>query len=57
MNNNNNNNNRYVLGHDAMRKMSNSNVLIAGMKGLGIEVGMCILCVYIMNDYLSQLRM
>ena len=40
--NNNNNNNRYVLGHDAMRKMSNSNVLIAGMKGLGIEVGMCI---------------
>ena len=46
MNNNNNNNNRYVLGHDAMRKMSNSNVLIAGMKGLGIEVGMCILCVH-----------
>ena len=43
---NNNNNNRYVLGHDAMRKMSNSNVLIAGMKGLGIEVGMCILCVH-----------
>lgn len=28
----------YVLGHDAMRRMANSNVLICGMKGLGIEV-------------------
>uniref|UniRef100_A0A1X7VSA6 E1 ubiquitin-activating enzyme n=1 Tax=Amphimedon queenslandica TaxID=400682 RepID=A0A1X7VSA6_AMPQE len=28
----------YVLGHDAMRKMGASNVLIAGMKGLGVEV-------------------
>ena len=35
---------RYVLGHDAMRKMGASNVLIAGMKGLGVEVGMCIMC-------------
>lgn len=30
---------RYVLGHEAMKKMSASNVLIAGMKGLGVEVG------------------
>ena len=29
----------YVLGHDAMRKMGVSNVLISGMKGLGIEIG------------------
>ncbi|KAK3103827.1 hypothetical protein FSP39_022215 [Pinctada imbricata] len=28
----------YVLGKDAMKKMANSNVLICGMKGLGIEV-------------------
>jgi len=30
---------RYVLGHDAMRKMGKSNVLISGLKGLGVEVG------------------
>ena len=29
----------YVLGHDAMRKMGTTNVLISGMKGLGIEIG------------------
>ncbi len=29
----------YVLGHDAMRKMGAANVLISGMKGLGIEIG------------------
>lgn len=28
----------YVLGHEAMRKMVVSNVLIAGLKGLGVEV-------------------
>ncbi|XP_048741886.2 ubiquitin-like modifier-activating enzyme 1 isoform X2 [Ostrea edulis] len=28
----------YVLGHDAMRRMANSKVLIAGMKGVGVEV-------------------
>lgn len=28
----------YVLGHEAMKKMANSNVLISGMKGLGIEI-------------------
>ncbi|OWF35050.1 ubiquitin-like modifier-activating enzyme 1 isoform X2 [Mizuhopecten yessoensis] len=28
----------YVLGHEAMRRMANSNVLICGMKGLGMEV-------------------
>ena len=30
---------RYVLGHDAMKKMADSNVLIIGMKGLGVEIG------------------
>ncbi len=29
---------RYVLGHEAMRKMVSSNVLISGMGGLGIEL-------------------
>lgn len=28
----------YVLGHDAMRRMQLSNVLISGMKGLGVEI-------------------
>lgn len=27
-----------MLGHEAMRRMQNSNVLISGMRGLGIEV-------------------
>lgn len=28
----------YVLGHEAMKRMQNSNVLISGMRGLGVEV-------------------
>lgn len=28
----------YVLGHEAMKRMQNSNVLISGMKGLGVEI-------------------
>ncbi|KAH8889759.1 ubiquitin-activating enzyme E1 [Thozetella sp. PMI_491] len=28
----------YVLGHEAMKRMSASNVLIVGLKGLGIEI-------------------
>lgn len=28
----------YVLGHDAMRRMQLSNVLISGMGGLGVEI-------------------
>lgn len=28
----------YVLGHEAMRKMAFSNVLISGMGGLGVEI-------------------
>ncbi|XP_035007429.1 ubiquitin-like modifier-activating enzyme 1 [Hippoglossus stenolepis] len=28
----------YVLGHDAMQRMAKANVLIAGMRGLGVEV-------------------
>lgn len=30
----------YVLGHEAMKRMGNSHVLIAGLRGLGIEIGM-----------------
>eukprot|EP00286_Rhodomonas_abbreviata_P025957 CAMPEP_0181313380 /NCGR_PEP_ID=MMETSP1101-20121128/14216_1 /TAXON_ID=46948 /ORGANISM="Rhodomonas abbreviata, Strain Caron Lab Isolate" /LENGTH=774 /DNA_ID=CAMNT_0023420327 /DNA_START=120 /DNA_END=2440 /DNA_ORIENTATION=+ len=29
----------YVLGHDAMRRMQASNLLLIGCKGLGIEIG------------------
>jgi len=29
----------YVLGHEAMKRMAISNVLIVGLKGLGAEVG------------------
>ncbi|KAI4823490.1 hypothetical protein KUCAC02_012073 [Chaenocephalus aceratus] len=28
----------YVLGHAAMKRMQNSNVLISGMRGLGVEI-------------------
>ncbi|CAF0776117.1 unnamed protein product [Brachionus calyciflorus] len=28
----------YVLGHEAMKKMQNSNILICGMGGLGVEI-------------------
>ena len=28
----------YVLGHEAMKRMASSNVLISGMKGLGLEI-------------------
>lgn len=28
----------YVLGHAAMKRMANSNVLVVGMKGLGCEI-------------------
>src|SRR4051812_44153917 len=28
----------YVLGHEAMKRMSASNVLIVGLKGLGVEI-------------------
>ena len=27
-----------VLGHEAMRRMQSSNVLVCGMKGLGLEI-------------------
>ncbi|RUS28829.1 LOW QUALITY PROTEIN: ubiquitin-activating enzyme [Jimgerdemannia flammicorona] len=29
----------YVLGHEAMKKMSTSDVLIVGLRGLGVEIG------------------
>ena len=28
----------YVLGHEAMKRMSSSNVLIVGLRGLGVEI-------------------
>jgi ubiquitin-activating enzyme E1 len=28
----------YVLGHEAMKRMGSSNVLLAGLKGLGVEI-------------------
>lgn len=28
----------YVLGHEAMKRMGSSNILIVGMKGLGVEI-------------------
>lgn len=31
----------YVLGHEAMKRMGSSNILIAGLKGLGVEIGEC----------------
>jgi len=33
----------YVLGHDAMKKMNKSHVLISGLNGLGIELAKCII--------------
>lgn len=29
----------YVLGHEAMKRMGSSNVLIVGLRGLGVEIG------------------
>lgn len=29
----------YVLGHEAMKRMGASHVLIAGLRGLGVEIG------------------
>ncbi len=32
----------YVLGHEAQKKMANSNVLLLGLRGLGVEIGIFI---------------
>lgn len=29
---------RYVLGHEAMKRMQNANVLVSGLRGLGVEI-------------------
>lgn len=29
----------YVLGHEAMKKMASSNILLLGLSGLGVEMG------------------
>ncbi len=31
----------YVFGHEAQLRMGQTNVLIVGMKGLGVEIGTC----------------
>ena len=33
----------YVLGHEAMKRMGASHILIAGLRGLGVEIGKAIL--------------
>ncbi len=33
----------YVLGHEAMKRMGASHVLIVGMRGLGVEIGKLVL--------------
>lgn len=33
----------YVLGHEAMNRMRNSNVLISGLNGVGLELAKCII--------------
>lgn len=37
----------YVLGHDAMRRMATSDVLISGLGGLGVEVSTYILVIFL----------
>lgn len=37
----------YVLGHEAMKRMGSSHVLIAGLRGLGVEIGLCSSLVYL----------
>ena len=32
----------YVLGHEAMKRMSSSHVLVAGLRGLGVEIGIAV---------------
>jgi ubiquitin-activating enzyme E1 len=29
----------YVLGHEAMKRMGSSHILVAGLRGLGVEIG------------------
>ena len=33
----------YVMGHEAMRRMGESNVLLVGLTGLGVEIGIPLL--------------
>ena len=40
----------YVLGHEAMKRMGSSHVLIAGLKGLGVEIGLSLLDGYVERD-------
>lgn len=29
----------YVMGHDAQKRLQSSNVLVVGLRGLGVEIG------------------
>jgi hypothetical protein len=42
----------YVLGHEAMKRMSSSNILLVGLRGLGVEIGKLL---QIENCYLCYL--
>jgi molybdopterin/thiamine biosynthesis adenylyltransferase len=37
----------YVFGHEAQVKLSKSNVLIVGLRGLGVEIGTLALFLYV----------
>ena len=41
---------RYVLGHDAMRRMGASSVLVVGLNGLGCEIGIICYFPILMNS-------
>ncbi|KAL1470966.1 hypothetical protein MTO96_040159 [Rhipicephalus appendiculatus] len=44
----------YVLGHDAMARMARSDVLICGMRGLGVEIAKNIILGGVKSFYLTE---
>ncbi|KAL1442232.1 hypothetical protein MTO96_007854 [Rhipicephalus appendiculatus] len=44
----------YVLGHDAMQRMARSDVLICGMRGLGVEIAKNIILGGVKSFYLTE---
>lgn len=48
----------YVLGHEAMRRMGASHILVVGLRGLGVEIGKYSRCFWLRDDMLraSQQR-
>jgi ubiquitin-activating enzyme E1 len=45
-----------VLGHDAMRKMQSSNILICGLGGLGVEISKNIILAGVKSVTLHDLK-